>query len=194
MRISTKRILSIGLSVALFIGVAIIYFNLIVPEAKNISKERGEIASKQSLFNVQKQAVDEVQKLIAQFRNLPQLQASVSLAMPAGSDTIGALRQINAVAKTTNATVTSLGFKITPPFLSASKAKITIVKPMGNVNVTVSARGVYENLKKFLELVEKNIRVANVRTFKFTPGMGKEAGVGDALDLSIDMFYQNPTQ
>lgn len=191
MRISTKRILSISVSLLLFIGVIVVYFQLIVPKAQEFSKRRAENFSKQSVYNNQKEAVDQVQKLIAQVRDLKELQKSVGFAMPVGPDTIGVLRQIDAISKSTNATITSLSFRISPPFIPSGKnKKITIVKPMGVVNVTVSVKGFYENLKKFLELLEKNIRVANVKTFRFTPGIGKDAGMNDSFEVNVDVFYQ----
>jgi len=191
MRISTKRILSIGVSLLLFIGVVVVYFQLIVPKAKELSKRRSEMVSKQTAYNNQREAVDQVQKLIAQIRDLKELQKSVGFAMPTGPDTIGALRQIDAISKSTNATIISLNFRISPPTNRSTKNKsVTILKPMGVVNVTVSVRGFYENLKRFLELLEKNIRVANVRTYRFMPGVGKDSGINDAMDVSVDMFYQ----
>ncbi len=193
MRISTKRILSIGISLVLFIGVIVVYFQLIVPKAKDLSKKRAEIFSRQTVYNNQKEAVDQVQKLIAQIREekIKELQKSVIFAMPIGPDTIGALRQIDAIAKSSNSVITGLNFRISPPANpSARSKKVTILKPMGVVNVSVSIRGAYENLKRFLELLEKNIRVANTATYRFTPGLAKDAGINDSMEVSVDVYYQ----
>lgn len=191
MRISTKRILSIGISFLLFIGVIVVYFQLIVPKAKELSKRRAEIFAKQSAYNDQKEAVDQVQKLISEIQRLKELQKSVDFAMPKGPDTIGALRQIDAVSKSTNATIVSLNFRVLPPAIPPAKnKKVSIVRPMGVVNVNVSVKGFYDNLKQFLKLLEKNIRVANVKTYRFTPGLGKDAGSNDTLEIAVDMFYQ----
>lgn len=191
MRISTKRILSIGISLLLFIGVIVVYFQFIVPKAKELSKRRSEIFAKQSAYDDQKGAVDQVQKLIAQVQGLKELQKSVNFAMPQGPDTIGALRQIDAISKSTNATIVGLNFRILPAAVPTAKnKKVSIVRPMGVLNVNVSVKGFYDNLKQFLKLLEKNIRVANVKTYRFTPGLGKDSGSNDSLEVTVDMYYQ----
>ena len=191
MRISTKRILSIGISLLLFIGVVVVYFQFIVPKAKELSKRRAEVFSKQAVYTSQKEAVDQVQKLIADIRMLEDVRKSVGFAMPIGPDTIGALRQIDAISKSSNAVITGLNFRILPPASQSSRVKkVSILKPMGVVNVTVSVRGSYENLKRFLELLEKNIRVANIKSYRFTPGMAKDTGINDSMEVNVDVYYQ----
>ncbi len=188
MRVSTKRILSIGASLLLFIGAIIVYANLIIPEVGTITQVRNEVASKGALFQNQSEAVTQVQNLIAQFKNLASLQTTVSLAMPNGQETIGALRQVEATAASAGATLTSLAFK---QVFSTQPPTQPFIRQIETFEITLAAQGTYPQLKQFLQLLETSVRVANVTDLKFQPGVGKNADTTNLLSLTVDVYYQD---
>jgi len=195
-RTSTKRILSIGLSIVFLIGAVIIYSTLIRSEIKIIDEKRAEVASKTVLYDNQKNAVNQVSELISKYslktdKGMAKLQEIVSLAMPAGENIIGALRQIEAIGKSSGVDIKSLNFSVSAP---KSKTKSSFTKKMGTLNISISADGSYGILKNFLQLLETSLRVANVKTFMFRPGIpvpGSRAPTpSDNLSVMVEMYYQ----
>jgi len=184
MRISTKRILSIGLSIILVIGTIAVYVNLVSPELTVINNKRGEVASKQNLYNNQSLAVAKVQDLIGQFQNLARVTETVSLAMPIGPATIGGLRQIEAIAKVGQVNLAYLNFS----FPAVKPAPDVLLKQMKILKVGIGAQGDYPTLKEFLKLLETSIRVINVTNLKFEPAGVK--GIVDSLSLEAEMYFQ----
>ncbi|MBI5732498.1 type 4a pilus biogenesis protein PilO [Candidatus Jorgensenbacteria bacterium] len=188
-RVSTKRILSIGLAVLFLIGALVVYSTIIRGTAKSIDEQRAIVASKQNLYDNQNNAVEQVQKLIAQFKGLKVLQDAISLAVPSGEETIGALREIEAIARQSNVNVSGVGFEAIVPKASTK----SFIKKLGILNITLTLSGGYNDLKRFLQLLETSVRVANVNSFKFKPGVperGRTGPVFDSLNISVEMYYQ----
>lgn len=189
MRISTKRILSIGLSFALLIGTVLVYFNLIVPEVQIVMKMRGEINAKERLYTNQKAAVDKVKGLIAQFKNIETLRQTVSLALPNGEDVIGALRQIEGSARATNVVLASLNVKSSAGIRAPSQQ--LFIRRLGTIEISVSAKGPYESLKQFLSLLETSVRVMNLKDVNFQPGSAARGSAEDTLKATVEVYYQD---
>jgi len=186
MRTSTKRILSILIAALFIIGTLLVYLNLIPPEAQEIAARRAIVASKEAAFRNQEQAVGQVQDLIGQFKNIATLQETVALAMPNDPATIGALRQIEAIARTSGVSLVGLDFKVIAP---RSAANQSFIKKLGTVEIDVNAEGTYEGLKRFLQLFETSVRVTNVKEFKFEPA-GSRAGATSGLVVAAEVYYQ----
>jgi Tfp pilus assembly protein PilO len=185
MRVSTKRILSIGLAGVFLVGAFVVYAKFISTYMDEVNEKRAAIASKEAAYNNQNSAVKQVQSTIAQFQNFQDIQSKISLAVPNGIQTIQALRQIEAIASRTNSTISSISFKTA----SSRASKATFLKKIGVLDVSLSVVGGYGDLKQFLSLVETNARVANVQEFKFQPGMNTKAGT-DQLTVKLEMYYQ----
>lgn len=187
MRLSTKRILSVLFAVLFIIGAVLVYSILIRSEGSTISEKRAEVASKTNLLANQQNAVSQVQSLIKQFKDIAAVQQTISLAIPTDAQTVDALHQIEAISQASNVTLTSIKFALTPPPRSSAKTQ-TFVKRLGILSIDLSANGAYANLKKFLQLMETTVRVANVKTFDFQPGNGKD--VPESMAASVEMYYQ----
>jgi len=185
MRASTKRILSVTVAAIFLIATLVVYLNFIQPEIDEISERRALVASKENLLGNQERAVTEVQDLIAQFKNIAAVQETAGFAMPDDPETIGALRQLEAIARASGATLSSLDFKVIIPRSSAAES---FIKKLGIVEVNMTIEGNYEALKKFLQFFETSVRVANVKEFTFQPA-GPQRGA-DKLVVSGEIYYQ----
>lgn len=189
MKTSTKRILSIGFAALCLVAAAIVYGGLIRPELGIISEKRGEVVSKETLFNNQKTAVSEVQGLIAQFQSIARLQENVSLAVPIGESSTEALNQWQSIVKLSGVSVRS--FSLKP--ISFQPSKQPLAKRLGILEMNTTIEGSYEAVKNFLRFLETNVRVANVRSFSITPVVGAGAlGERYSLVLAVEMYYQEP--
>ncbi len=192
MRTSSKRILSIGLSLLFFIGILLVYGTLIRPAMSAVGKTRSLVASKETLFNNQKNAVAQVQDLVSQYQNAATLQETVGLAIPIGSHVTDAMGQLYAVAKQASVSLQSFGVHSLP----LEVTKEALVKRLGKIEVNLAVQGSYENIKTFLRYLETNVRVATITSMQFTPlasGFIQNIAQGSdnyTLNLVVQLYYQ----
>ncbi|MFA6407630.1 MAG: type 4a pilus biogenesis protein PilO [Candidatus Paceibacterota bacterium] len=184
MRVSTKRILSIGLAGLFFIGALVTYLNFIQGAMTIVNEKRAKVATQTALFQNQDQAVKQVQSLIEQFKNVTNIQQTASLAIPNGEEAIRALRQIEAIGIASTVKIASIKFQSLPPRSSAQ----SFLKKLGVLEVDLSARGDYPSLKDFLKKMETTVRIANIKKITFKPAAVR--GGSDSLDITVEMYYQ----
>jgi len=185
MKTSTKRILSIGLAALFFLGILVVYASFIKPELAKIGEKRALVVSKETLFENESNAVNQVQDLIGRFQSIASLQETVSLALPQEENVTGILNQVQSIANLSGVTLTS--FSVRPLAFEASKQ--SLVKRLGSLEIVVSVTGNYANLKKFLKSFETNVRISNVISFRFFP-TGNPSNDGYNLNLTVETFYQ----
>ena len=184
MRVSTKRILSIGLAGIFLIVAFVVYAQFTSVYLDEISTLRATLLSKQTLHANQSSAVKQVQNATAQFQNFQDVQAKINLAIPNGIQTIQALRQVEAIAARSGSTVTAISFK---PVASRASRE-AFLKKISVLEVSLAATGGYQNLRQFTSLLETNARIANVGSLAYKPGTRTD---GDTLSLKIEMYYQD---
>ncbi len=194
MRLSTKRILSIGLALIFLIAALMTFFSLVSPEFEKVASLRGEVTTKETLFSTQRAVVQQVQKLIEDFKNVAQLRETVSRAVPQGVNTIGAMRQIDAIGRANSVTIASLAFNATTPLPQQTRTrgvvvKKSLVKPVGTLEVFITTQGSYQNLREFLRMLETSVRVANIRDFTFSPPEPRSENPG-SMSVTAQMYYQ----
>jgi len=194
MRLSTKRILGLTLSIVFIIGLIIILTSFIKPEFAAINQKRSELFSKSRLYDSQKNALDQVQQLIDESQNFSQLKGVVSMAMPVGANTTDILNQINAIAQLSQVEITQLG-NTNLPF---GKNKNSIIKRVGKVEIKLEAVGGYENIKNLVNFLESNVRIFDVQSFQIGPANQKQAGAIEETEpkfkvgLTMITYYQEP--
>ncbi len=186
MKSSTKRILSIGLSALFFIAIIIIYGNLIRPELDKINKKRSVVVSKENLFNNQKTAVEEVQKLINEFQSSAQIEETVSLAMPREENVTQILNQMQAIARNSQANVISFSIG----GLAFEPSKQPLAKRLGTLELDISIQGNYEAIKGFSGLLETNVRLVNIQDFRIAPVSSAKPGEFYLLTIKAELYYQ----
>lgn len=184
MRISTKRILSIGIAGLFFIGALFVYLNLIQGEMKKINEKRAKVATQNSLYSNQKQAIDQVESLINQFKNVKNIQETVSLAIPNGEQAVRALRQVEAIGSVSGVKITSAKFQV----LSSRSSAQSFLKKIGVLELDLAVRGDYASLKEFVKKLETTVRIANVKKMSFKPAGAK--GAQDGVDITVEMYFQ----
>jgi Tfp pilus assembly protein PilO len=185
MKTSTKRILSIGLAALLFVGILVIYTSFIRPELGEVSEKRALVVSKENLFADESSAVSQVQDLIGQFQSIATLQETVSLALPQEENVTEILNQIQSIANLSNVSLNS--FAVKP--LAFEVTKQPLVKRLGSLEITLSVRGSYGNLKQFLRSLETNVRIANISNFRFV-STGQPLVDDYNISLTVETFYQ----
>ena len=187
MRVSTKRIISIGFAGVFLIAAFFVYANFVRGAMESVNGKRAELTAKESLFDTQNAAIGKVQNTFAQFENSQDIKRKVELAVPQGVETVSALRQIEAITRRSGVLLTALGFKE----VGARSSQTPFFKRIGVLEVTLSATGSYEGIREFLRLFETNARVVNVQEFDFQSGFGpQQSGGPNQISLKVEMYYQ----
>ena len=179
MRASTKRTLSLLISVLFIIAALVVYVNLVRPEYRDIQELRGALAGKTSLLASQKTIISQVRNLLAQFKGAVQLQETVSLALPANEAAAAIFQQLQAIAKSSGLTIQAFGLNL----LSLKSDKL------GTVQVTLKIFGNYAGIQSFLKSTETNVRVMDLVSFKIEQG-GKSNQDIYAYTVVLNTYYQ----
>ncbi len=191
MRASTRRILSIGLAGIFLIGAFFTYANFIRGEMDIVNEKRATLATKEELFTNQNDAINKIDGTFTKFKTSQDTnKKKIELTIPNGVNTIGALRQVEAISKRSSATITALGFK--EAGMKASESGESL-KKIGILEITTDVTGSYAGLKDFVRLIETNVRIANVQSFNYKSsfiGGQKQAGSPEQLNLKVEMYYQ----
>jgi Tfp pilus assembly protein PilO len=184
MRVSTKRILSVGLAGVFLVASFFVYSKYISATLDEVTEQRALLEGKRQLFANQKAAFQQVDGYRAQLEEKT-VQTKLNLAVPNQMDSISALRQVEAAARKGGAVISGLNFK---PIASRSN-KQTFLKKVGVLEISISLSGTYEALKESLRLLETSARVASIKEFRFQPA-GSRIGTSDVLSLNLEMYYQ----
>lgn len=193
MKASTKRALSLIVSAGLVLASLFMYATFIRPEYAAINNLRGELTSKAELLGQQKSSITQVQKLIAQYQGVVKLGESLSLALPEGEAVSSLMAQINAISQASGLTVQSVGVSYLP--MKPSAVKLSLARGVGSLKLDLKLLGSYASLKNFLQSLETNIRIMDLKSLKIDPvqsGTQSKATTQDLFTytMSVETYYQ----
>ncbi|MCX7589559.1 MAG: hypothetical protein N2Z85_01300 [Patescibacteria group bacterium] len=193
---SSKRILSAGLSL-LFLFLALLIFIYFVKPAYNETQSlRLEALKKTDFINNQKALIDQFQKINQDYLNQIQSQEIFSLMLPPSPSVAEALIQISGLLKNNNLKFLSANVG-RPLILSANQTSSdSSIKPIGTFDVNIKISGDYINFKNFLEQLETNIRLSNIKTINLSQISVSDQNMKNQqksliYDLSIGFYYQS---
>lgn len=192
MKPSTKRILSIAFAGLFFIAALVVYGNLIRPKMTEVNEKRALAFSKETFLRNQQSSVAQIQNLIGQMQGTEKARTSIGLAMPEGTNVTQALSQLNAIAR--DKQVEFLNFSVGQGNIRPKPSSGLLLRRVAEMDMGISVLGFYDNVKSFLEGVETNVRVSNVKKFSFAPlpkqGSGSTGGGLYSLGINLKMYYQ----
>lgn len=186
MRPSTKRALSLIIAGILLILSLAIYAGLIRPQYSKIQELRGALASKTALLNEEQSSIDRVSDLIAQYQGVANLEDTLSLALPQDESLPSLIAQLNTLATLNGLTIQSVDINYLP--VKPSSLKLSSAKKIASLRLSLKSTGNYSAIKRFLQNLEKNIRIMDLAELKMDatkPGQ-------DSFDYSIiiNTYYQ----
>ena len=187
MRASTRRAVSILLSGMFLIGIIVVATALIRPALSTVTEKRVLLVSKQNLFESQRSAVDQVQRLVQEFQGFAKVQETVNLAVPRSEETTRILNQLDSIARTAGVTFSS--FNSSPKAFETSRQPLA--RRLGTLELSVVVSGSYEQIKQFLKFIETNVRVFNVQRFIFSPAGERTGSSTYRITLKIDTYFQD---
>jgi hypothetical protein len=198
MKQSSKRLISVLLSLVFLVAALVVLFDLIQPVYGGLQTEKGTEISTQNLLTAEGQFVSQAKNLVSEYEGGSSAQADLALAMPSGPDQAGALAQVYGLAQSSNITVESV--QLAPPQIQVQSAPADastsltlsqITKPIGTYLLTIAAFGSYENLKSFLSELETNMRIFDVTALSLQAASAAPVATGTkgvASGGSADFF------
>lgn len=190
MKPSTKRLLSLVGSLLMVFGALVVYFNYTTVEYGIADQIRSDVAARQDLVASQKEAISQVDKLLKDYSGAAGLRDVVSLALPTTLDQSGVFHQVSNMATLNKLSIQSFAISA-PVSQNTGSVASTIVRPIGNMSFQFRVVGAYEDFKNFLQNMETNIRVFDIRSLSVNP-LGKSNQDFYGFDLTVATYYQNP--
>jgi Tfp pilus assembly protein PilO len=169
MRVSTKRILSGILSLFFLFLAFIIFIYFIKPVYEETQNLRAEALQKENQLNKQKTLSREFQNLVEKYGDKKDVQEIFSLILPTNLAVGDALTQINGLLSQNNMSI--LSFNVSRPLLqslSSATSSGNFLKPVGMFDISFKSFGSYEDFKNFLNQLETNIRIFNIKNLNIS--------------------------
>ncbi len=190
MKASSKRISSILASGVLFIMAVVVYALFVRPEYDNIQRLRSEVASRSQAVEQQKEIVKQIQRLLQEYQGVARLQETLSLALPQESGVAEALNQLNGAAQISGLTIQSAGVQSLA--IRPSSAPIKSAKGIGTLRFNTKISGDYDQIKRFLQMLETNIRLMDVKSLKIESSADPAQKLAQKYlyNITVDAYYQ----
>jgi len=186
MKGSTKRLISLLVSLVFLMATFFVYISFLKPAYRDVNTLRGDLQSKTTFYNEQKDLLLGVQDLLTQYTTLSAPQQTVSRALPTKEDYPTLLNQINALANISELLLDSV--TIDPVSFQGKKSFIgTDVPHVQTLQLSLRLVGPYESVKRFIEVVERNFRIMDIVHITVNPGSGNNY----AYDFIINTYYQS---
>lgn len=192
MKPSTKRLLSLVVALLMVFAALVVYFNYTTTEYGVADQIRSDVAARQNLIGSQKDAINQVNKLIQDYTGTAQLREVVSLALPTAMDQSGVFYQVSSMATINKLFVQS--FTISAPTTqnaNSGASSTAIIRPISSITFQFRVIGAYADFKNFLSNLETNIRVFDVRSISINPLTVKQTQDFFGFDVTVVTYYQN---
>jgi hypothetical protein len=198
MKQSTKRLLSMVISLVLIGGAFVVFLNFIRPAYAEVQRLKSEVLAREQFVAAEQQSIRNVQQRISAYNNQAELRELFNLTLPLVSDVSGALTQFAGLVQ--NDTLGAQNFGVGkaegsgeveaavagPPKPAGAPA---LTRPLGRVSFETSFTASYENMKAFLEKLESNIRIFDVTSLTIVP-TGKQPQDLYKVDVKAVTYYQ----
>ncbi|MBI5079650.1 hypothetical protein HZB06_03245 [Candidatus Wolfebacteria bacterium] len=189
MKASSKRTLSILLSIFLFIGSLAIYAYLLKPAYEKVKIQKSEIASRLETVKEYEGIISRIKNLLGQYENAAQAQETMSVILPIDQNVPESINQINGLAYFNNLTIDRLSIRQLA--ISPSNDKLNLIKGIGVLRVNIHLKGDYGAIKSFIHNLETNLNLMDLVSLRFEPVAAGAKG-SNFFDYSaeIDTYYQ----
>ncbi len=190
MRHSAQRLISLVIAVALVFAALFIFVQLVRPTYADTEYSRGTLASKRNLVESQEKVVKAVKDALQKYDSNEEAQRAVSLALPLTPDEGSIFYEIQKLAELNLLSLQS--FQAGAPTASGdAKKKATFtLKPVYSLNFQMKLVGSYENFKKFLDALETNVRLTDVKNVTVEP-LARSSQNFYTFTLSVVTYYQS---
>ncbi|MEK7608832.1 MAG: hypothetical protein AAB495_04605 [Patescibacteria group bacterium] len=200
MKQSTKRLISFAVALVFIFGALFIFSSLIRPVYSEALERKSRLFSQEELLKNQKAAVDQVKALINTYKGEGSFAEVAAIALPNTKQEAEAIHQVTELARVNSLTIQTLAVTA-PSVQNISDRNIpkagtkggdiaTLAKPVGNLNIQLRLAGTYASFRAFLQNIETNIRIMDMRNVGVSP-VGKPNQDFYLFDVAVVAYYQN---
>jgi Tfp pilus assembly protein PilO len=196
MKHSTQRLLSLVLSAVFLVAALAVFMSFVRPSYKAAETIKSEKLSKENVLENQKKTVEQVQKIIQQYKGNTTLQTVASQALPPTKNESDAVYQLGRLAikhqlGLQSVAVQNPGTRATAPAARGPRVATStaILKPVGVLHVQARLTGTYASFRSFLSDIETNLRIMDVASISIAP-VGRSNQDFYTFDITVAMYYQ----
>ena len=189
MRASTRRMLSFLVSFVLLVGAMAVYGFLIVPSYEQIQRSRAEIDSRRTALEEQRRVVTRIQDLLKRFEGSENIEETISLSLPNEPFISQVLGHIEGIAAGSNLALSSMQTELLP--FQASVGAPNYIRNLGAVGVKLNVAGTYEDFKRFVDQIQNNVRIMDVRDIVIQTNTTNRTAPTQTFTVSLLAYYQD---
>lgn len=187
MRYTTKRNISLIISLIFLIGALAVFFMFVLPILKDIRELNKKLAQEKKHYEVQLQAVQTAKSIINRYRSNLSFAQDVSTALPRDPDIQNLIKQLEIISQESNIEIKDLSFEKIASLPISEEGEL--VQPYQTLIINLNLLGTYEDFKTWLSAVEANRRLMDVN--KITLGGGGVEGVEKLnFNVGLSVYYQ----
>lgn len=197
MKQSGKRLISLIIAVAFLFAAFFVYFSLIQPAYDEVQKARAEVYGREEFIKNQKNVVEKIKAALENYENQDQIAAAVSAAIPGEADEGMVIHALSALASASNLGVQTIA-PVAPSVATSKEAagvreggKTFSARPLGVMSFQVKLVGSYANFKTFLNKLETNIRIMDIKSVNVEE-VGRANQDLYLFTVTVVAYYQNP--
>lgn len=197
MKQATKRLISSAAALILFMATFFVFVSFVAPAFQEAQELRGEELGLQNVIKNQKEITDRVKKAISEYNGEGDARDAVSEVLPLSPNVAQALAGINGMSEMNHIALQSVSLQaasnqanMPSPGLSAASST-SIIRPIGVLNFQIKLTGTYEDFKSFIQNLETDIRIADVKTVAIDHA-GKPNQNSFLYTVVASMYYQTP--
>ncbi len=166
MKGSSKRFISLVLSLGLLFGSIILFLFFLKPAYSKVNILRSEYSANKSAIASQEQVVAKVKDVLSNYQDqLVNLEKNALNIVPKNPEYETFLYQINAISKIDGILLASLDFNLLPN--KSAKGKDFTQNSI--LQVKLQLKGQYDKFKSFISHIEKNMRLIDVVSMNIIP-------------------------
>lgn len=178
------------------LAAAFVYISLTMPLFADIEDKRGELNAKVSANEIQEKNINQIRKILESYQGSREVMDALSTTLPDGPKAEEMLAQIQGLSLANHIGLTSLNFS-SPQGVSGSGNSAT--RPLGSSVSSIKASGSYEDIRAFLQGLEQNIRIINIKDINITPdaatSLSNPSSVNPSstkinIDARLEYYYQ----
>jgi Tfp pilus assembly protein PilO len=195
MKETAKRNISLILVIVFFGAAMIVFFTLSWPNLTKVFDLNSVLNESKKEYENQNQSLQLAKSIIEQYKNLNDVNQAVSLTMPKTDEIYNIIVQLNKIAESSGMSIEGLSLKevINNNELDDSNNRQNLVKPYRTISINTSLNGSYESFKTWLELVETNIRLMDVKSVSFEGvNLSSNKSINNFFNFNVnlDIYYQ----